>query len=161
MAEYGSKELKLTREFNAPRELVFKAWTDPEMLAKWWGPNGVTSPTSDVDLTVGGRIYIVMLAGAKLGELAGQRWPMEGVIEEVENPHKFVFRNQAVDENGTVLIDGRTTVTLEELGPDKTKMTLHVTAKGMAEVATQMLEGMTAGWTQSIEKLTKYLEELN
>jgi uncharacterized protein YndB with AHSA1/START domain len=160
MADYGSKELNLTREFNAPRELVFKAWTDPVMLAKWWGPNGVTNPTSEVDLKVGGRMYIVMLAGDELGDLAGQRWPMEGVIEEIDNPHKFVFRNQAVDENGNVLIDGHTTVTLEELGPDKTKMTLHVTAKGMAPMAPQMLEGMTAGWTQSIDKLSKYLETL-
>ena len=161
MADYGSKELNLTRELNAPLELVFKAWTDPEMLARWWGPSGVTNPEADVDLRVGGRIYIVMLAGEELGELAGQRWPMDGVIEEIENPHKFAFRNQAVDDNGKVLIDGRTTVILAEAGPNKTKMTLSVTARGMAEPAVQMLEGMTPGWTQSIDKLEKYLESLN
>jgi uncharacterized protein YndB with AHSA1/START domain len=161
MADYGSKELNLTREFNAPIELVFKAWTNPAMLAKWWGPDGVTNPESEVDLRVGGRMYIVMLAGEELGQLAGQRWPMEAVIEEIENPHKFVFKNQAVDTMGKVLIDGRTTVSLEEVGPNKTKMTLHVTAKGMAEPAVQMLEGMTPGWTQSIDKLDNYLESLN
>jgi uncharacterized protein YndB with AHSA1/START domain len=53
-------ELAITRIFDAPRELVFKAWTVPEMMAKWWGPKGVTNPICEVDAKVGGKIYIVI-----------------------------------------------------------------------------------------------------
>jgi uncharacterized protein YndB with AHSA1/START domain len=157
MNELGSKELTLTRIFDAPRGLVFKAWTDPKMLAQWWGPRGVTNPESEVDARVGGKIHIVMLAGKELGPLAGQRWPMQGVFREVSEPDKLVFTNQAIDEDGNVLIDGVTTVTLEDNGDGKTKLTLNVTATAKSPQAPQMLEGMNQGWTQSIDKLGEYL----
>jgi len=156
MADQLQKELTITRVFDAPRELVFKAWTDSEMLAKWWGPRGVTNPESDVEAHVGGKIRVVMLAGPEMGPLAGQRWPMEGMFEEFEAPSKLVFKNQAVDENGNVLIDGLTTVTFEEAG-GKTRMTMHTTAKGMVPQAEGMLAGMSDGWTQSIDKLAEFI----
>ncbi|HEX4775072.1 MAG TPA: SRPBCC domain-containing protein [Candidatus Saccharimonadales bacterium] len=156
MAE--SKELTLTRVFDAPRELVFKAWTDAEMLAKWWGPRGVTSPELEIDLRPGGTIRIVMLAGDELGELAGQRWPMQGTFKEIKAPEKLVFINQAVDEEGNVLIDGLTTVTFEEQG-GKTKLTMHAVAKPVATPAEQMLEGMTQGWSQSLDKLAELVNQ--
>jgi len=52
--------LTITRIFDAPRELVFKAWTDPKMLARWWGPHGFTNPVCEVDVRVGGGIRIHM-----------------------------------------------------------------------------------------------------
>lgn len=149
------KELTITRILNAPREKVWKAWTDPEELAKWWGPNGVTNPECSIDARVGGTIRVVMLAGPELGELAGQRWPMEGTFIEVTEPERLVFKSNAVTEDGRVLIEGVTTVTLtEEEG--KTRLTLHATAAGVAPEAPQMLAGMEAGWTQSIDKLAAY-----
>ena len=54
------RELVITRIFDAPRELVFQAWTDPEHLKKWWGPHGFTNPVCDVDLRLGGRWSILM-----------------------------------------------------------------------------------------------------
>ena len=156
MTEQPYKELTLTRELDAPRELVWRAWTDPELLAKWWGPRGVTNPEYKVDARVGGTMYVVMLAGEELGELAGQRWPMKGVFQEIQEPEKLVFTNQAIDEAGNVLIDGLTTVTLaEENG--KTKLTLTTTGKGLVPQASQMLEGMEAGWSQSLDKLSEIL----
>jgi uncharacterized protein YndB with AHSA1/START domain len=156
MADQLSRELTLTRVFDAPRELVFRAWTDPKMLAKWWGPQGVTNPECEVDGRVGGKIRVVMLAGAELGELAGQRWPMDGEFTVFDSPNKLAFRNQAVDLEGKVLIDGVTTVTFEAEGR-KTKMTLHTTAKGMVPQAAQMLAGMEAGWTQSLDKFSSLM----
>jgi uncharacterized protein YndB with AHSA1/START domain len=158
MTDDDIKELTITRTFDAPRELVFKAWTDPEMLAKWWGPRGVTNPVSEIDLRVGGTIYIVMLAGEEMGPLAGQRWPMKGIFQEIDEPGKIVFTNQAIDESGNVLIDGVTTVTLEEQD-GKTQLTLHATAKAMAPQAVEMIAGMNEGWTQSIDKLTELLKK--
>lgn len=151
MAE-NTKQLTLTRVFDAPRELVFKAWTDPGMVAQWWGPQGVTNPTCEIDAKVGGKLHIVMLAGEELGPMAGQRWPMRGVFQEIEEPERLVFVNQAVDENDNVLLDGITTVTFEEEN-GKTKLTMHAAVKGVSPQAPQMLAGMEAGWSQSLDKL--------
>jgi len=157
MAE-NERELTLVKEFDAPRELVWKFWTDPELLAKWWGPRGVTNPECEVDLRPGGTIRVVMLAGAELGELAGQRWPMQGTFKEVVEPEKLVFVNQALSEEGEVLIDGLTTVTFEEQG-GKTKMTLHTVARAVAPPAEQMIAGMNEGWSQSLDKLTELVNK--
>jgi uncharacterized protein YndB with AHSA1/START domain len=156
MADENIKELTLEKELDAPRELVWKAWTDPELLAKWWGPRGVTNPECEVDLRPGGTIRVVMLAGEELGEMAGQRWPMQGTFKEIKAPEKLVFLNQAVDEDGKVLIDGITTVTFEEKD-GKTKLTVHVTAKAMAPIAEQMIAGMNQGWSQSLDKLSELM----
>lgn len=157
MAIEVKKEITITRVFDAPRELVFKAWTDPELVAKWWGPYGVTNPVSKVDPKVGGDLHIVMLAGKELGDLAGQRWPMQGVFRELKEPERLVFTNQAVDDQGHVLIDGLTTVDLEVVDGDKTKLTMTTSGVGHTEQSAQMLEGMDHGWTQSIDKLESYL----
>ncbi len=149
-------EVTITRTFDAPRELVFKAWADPEMMAKWWGPKGVTNPTCEIDAKVGGRMHIVMLAGRELGPLAGQRWPMRGIFKEVKPPERLLFVNQAVDEDDNILIDALTTVTFEEEN-GKTKMTMKTTAKGVSTQAPKMLEGMEMGWSQSFDKLAENL----
>ena len=152
-----TKELTITRIFNAPRELVFKAWTDPKMMAKWWGPKGVSNPVCEIDAKVGGKIHIVMLAGKELGHLAGQRWPMKGTFQKIKSPERLVFINHAVDENDNVLIDGLTTVTFEE-EHGKTKMTMKTIAKGLSAQSPKMLEGMEAGWSQSFDKLANSLK---
>jgi len=153
-----TRELTLTRIFDAPRELVWRAWTDPQLVAKWWGPNGVTNPTCEIDVRVGGKIHIVMLAGEALGPLAGQHWPMRGEFTELVEPERLAFKNQAVDEHDVVLIDGITTVTFEEEN-GKTKMTMRTTASGVSPEAPQMLDGMEAGWTQSFDKLTEFISQ--
>ena len=61
------KELTITRIFDAPRAMVWKAWTDPRIVTKWWGPRGVTIPTCEVDVSRVGKINIVVLAGEELG----------------------------------------------------------------------------------------------
>ena len=155
----NEKEITIERVFNAPREKVWKAWTDPVELAKWWGPNGVTNPVCEVDARVGGAMHIVMLAGAELGSLAGQRWPTKGVIRELVAPERLVFSNNAVAEDGTILLEGETTVLLEDIGDGKTKLTLKARAKGAAPQAPQMLAGMEMGWTQSIQKLDALVRE--
>jgi len=158
MAEENERELTLTRIYDAPRELVWRFWTDPELLARWWGPRGVTNPESEVDLRPGGVIRIVMLAGEEMGPLAGQRWPMQGMFKEIVEPEKLVFANQAVDEAGNVLIDGMTTVTFEEQD-GKTRLTMQTRAKAVTPEAVPMIEGMTAGWTQSLDKLTEAIKQ--
>src|SRR5690348_15129681 len=107
-----NQELTLTRLYDAPLEKVWQAWTDPVQLAQWWGPNGVTNPTCEWDARAGGKINIVMLAGAELGELAGQEWPMTGEFNEVVQGQKLVYKASPI-MNGKPLMDTLTTVTFE------------------------------------------------
>src|ERR1700722_16372155 len=104
------KEITISRKLNVSPERAWKAWTDPKEIAEWWGPNGVTIPVCEIDVKVGGKLYIVMVAGKELGPMAGQRWPMQGIFKEVTPAEKLVFTNQAIDEAGTILLEGLTSV---------------------------------------------------
>ena len=144
------RELVLTRIFDAPRELVFAAWTEPKHLAQWWGPKSFTNPVCEVDLRVGGALKIVMRAPD------GAEHPMKGVFRDVTPPERLEFTNMAVDKDGATLLEGITTVTFAVLG-DKTKVTLNTRMMGKVAIAAMMLEGMEMGWTQSLDRLGDYL----
>ncbi len=158
MENQNKKELTITRVFDAPRELVWKAWTDPKMVTKWWGPRGVTTPTCELDARVGGKINIVMLAGKELGDFAGKEWPMTGTVQELTPPEKLVFASAALDDKMGILLETSTTLTLEKLG-EKTKMTLHIVVTKASPGSEFAIAGMEAGWTQSIDKLGEMLEK--
>lgn len=150
-------ELTLTRTFDAPRELVWKAWTDPMLLQKWWGPKGVTNPTCIWEAKPQGNIHIVMLAGEELGGLKGQEWPMTGMFQEVQKPEKLVYTANAI-VNGKPVLETLTTVTFEEhMG--KTKMTVHIVVTMTTPEAKGPLSGMEMGWNQQLDKLTEFLKK--
>ena len=144
------RELTITRVLAAPRELVFKAWTDPAHLARWWGPKGFTNPVCEVDARVGGALRIVMRSPD------GGEYPMKGEFREVVAPARLVFTNIAIDQDGSHMIEGLTTVTFAAQG-DKTLMTLHTRAVGVIALSAQMLDGMEEGWTESIDKLEAHV----
>ena len=155
------KYITLERQINAPRERVWSAWTNPEEVKQWWGPNGTTIPTCTMDVREGGELYIVMLAGEALGSMAGQEWPMSGVYTEVSAPEKLAFTNAPLDHDGNVLMTGTTTLVLEDLleGAENggTKLTVVTGAKGDTPGVEQMLGGMEQGWNEQLDKLLKYL----
>ena len=136
----------VTRVFDAPRALVFKAWTEPKHLAQWWGPQGFTNPVCEVDVRPGGAIRIVMRGPD------GVEYPMRGTFREVSEAERLVFTAVAEDAQGNRLLEAVTTVTFAEQG-GKTKLTLHARAVALVAAAAPMLEGMQAGWTQSLERL--------
>src|SRR4051794_38475868 len=87
--------LTLTRVFDAPRDLVWKAWTDPKQMAKWWGPHMFTNPVCEMDVKQGGAIRIHMQGPE------GPAMPMGGTFLEVVPPEKLVFSTNAFpDEKG-------------------------------------------------------------
>lgn len=154
------RELTITRIFDAPRELVFKAWTDPKLIAKWWGPRGVTNPVCEVDARLGGFIDIVMLAGKDLGDLEGQKWPMKGIFNEVIPSKRIVFTTTAIeDENGIPQLENKVTITLDDI-EGRTKMTIHIVVTKAGPGTEEKLSGMTVGWNQMIDKLGEELEKL-
>jgi uncharacterized protein YndB with AHSA1/START domain len=145
-APIAERELAITRTFEAPRELVFRMWTDPAHVARWWGPHHFTNPVCEVDARVGGAILIHMRAPD------GADHPMTGRFLEIAPPERLVFTTAVDSADGERLLEGHTTVTFAEHG-GKTTLTLNTRAVGFAAVAARMLEGMQAGWTQSLEKL--------
>jgi uncharacterized protein YndB with AHSA1/START domain len=73
------KELHFERSYPAPVDAVWRAWTEADRLRAWWGPDKTTVAECEVDPRVGGRIYVVTVAGEGMGKYAGTRWPMDGL----------------------------------------------------------------------------------
>ncbi len=148
---FPAGELVFTRIIRAPRELVFKAWTDPRMLSKWWGPNGFTNPVCELEAVPHGRIYIDMKSPG------GTLYPMDGEVLEIIPPEKLVFTSAALDQQQQRLLEVRNTLTLEETDGN-TRLSLHVKVSGMRPEGKQHLKGMTEGWSQSLERLINLVE---
>jgi uncharacterized protein YndB with AHSA1/START domain len=144
------RELVITRVFDAPRELVFKAWTDPKRLAQWWGPRGFTNPVCELDVRPGGALRIHMRGPN------GVVYPMRGVFREIVEPAQLSFTFTAEDAAGNALLEGLTTVTFAIDG-DKTKLTVQTRAVAKVAHAVAHLDGMEAGWTQSLGRLGEHV----
>jgi uncharacterized protein YndB with AHSA1/START domain len=148
-----ARELTITRTFDAPRALVWKAWTDPVHLAAWWGPAGFTNPVCKIDVRPGGAILIVMRAPD------GAEYPMRGIFQEIVEPERIVFSNFAVDDKDNPITDGLTTVTFTERD-GKTEMVLHTRVTALVPQAIPMIAGTEAGCTQGLERLANMLATL-
>ena len=148
---YALDELTITRIINAPVELVFKAWTDEKMLAKWWGPHGCTNPVCQWDAQPGGRIYIEMKASD------GTIYPMDGEMHEIVPSGKIRFTSAALDENNHRLFEVMNTVTMVA-DNDKTRLTLHITVSNIKPGGEQYIKGINTGLSQSIERLINLVE---
>ena len=142
----SDREIVISRVFDAPRELVFKAWTDPKHVAKWWGPKNFTNIVDTWDARPNGSIRLKMLTQS------GFSHPMTGTFHEVVPPERLVFTAVAEDDAGNRLLESFTIVTFADEG-GKTKLTVHASAVGIAPIAAQMLQGMEQGWSQSLERL--------
>jgi uncharacterized protein YndB with AHSA1/START domain len=144
------REVVITRRIAAPRALVFRAFTEPTHLRRWWGPHGFTAPECEVDLRIGGALYIVMQGPD------GRRRPMTGVIEELDPPARFAYRFEAHLDDGGPALRGRNALHLTE-SEGQTELTITARAEGLIPQAAMMLAGMEAGWTQSLDKLAQTL----
>ena len=136
--------------FDAPRELVFKAWTDPERLKRWWGPKNFTNPVCEIDLRPGGAIRIHMRGPD------GTVYPMTGVFQEIVEPERLVFTSAALDQEGNPPFEVLNTVTFAEQG-GKATQTLQARVVKRTAKAAPYLAGMEAGWTQTLERLEAYV----
>jgi len=152
------KEVRFERIFDAPIETVWNAWTNPDMLKKWWGPDNVTIPECEIDLQVGGKIYIVMEAGEAMGPYKGTLWPMLGEFTVVEPNNHLAYHVKAWTKGAeeTTEIDQDTGITFEAQG-DKTKVNLVARINKIGPDAKMAAEGMQYGFTQQLDKLVKFL----
>jgi uncharacterized protein YndB with AHSA1/START domain len=145
-----SREVSITRLFDAPRELVFRCFTDAEHIATWWGPEGFTAPECASDPRPGGKLRIVMRGPD------GAEFPVDATYLEVEAPTRLVIESNAVGPDGAVLLEAINTVTLVERD-GATEVTVHARATALVSEAAAMLVGMDAGWTQSLQCLDDVL----
>jgi uncharacterized protein YndB with AHSA1/START domain len=150
------QELVLTRILGAPRSLVFKAWTDVNQMARWWGPRGFTNPVCELDVRPGGLIRIDMRGPN------GTIYPMKGVFHEIVEPERLVFTSTALeDEHGKPLLEILNTITFEDFN-GLTKLTMHARLVSkdfqLTPQVLAALSGMEQGWSESLYRLA---DELN
>jgi uncharacterized protein YndB with AHSA1/START domain len=156
-------EFKIIRVFNAPQEMVFRAWTDPKYVKQWWGPAQFTSPYCKIDFRVGGRFHFCMQAPN-----GDQYWNI-GTYKEIVVPEKIVSVMQFSDKDGNILpashhflksdfpdemID---VVTFESLEGNKTKLTL---CRNHSEDLANKF-GEIQGWNQSLDKFAETVGRVN
>ena len=148
-----TREVTLTRIIDAPRALVWAAWTEPKHMAQWWGPHQFTNPVCEMDVRPGGKMLIHMKAPD------GTVYPMTGTFTEVVKPERLVFKAFAESIDGTKYLESVTEVTFEEQD-GRTQLTVNAKARGLHPMAPQMLAGMDAGWAQSLERLAELVMQL-
>jgi uncharacterized protein YndB with AHSA1/START domain len=146
----NDSELVITRVFNAPQALVFAAWTEPQHLARWSGPEGFTSENSTMDLREGGRYRACLRAPD------GEVHVVVGVYKAIEPPHRLVMTHAWEDAQGRPGPETLVTVTLSEESPGRTRM--HFRQTGFDSVPSR--DGHGEGWSSSFERLQAHLESV-
>ena len=152
------RELDFERSYPAPIAVVWDAWTRPEMLREWWGPENTTITDCEVDLHVGGRIYIVMEADAGMGKYQGTRWPLEGTFSLIEAHNRLAYRARSwtEGEEDTSRIEHVNELTLSE-DRGKTVVHLRIEIIEISSGAKMAAFGMKWGYKAQLDKLEAYL----
>ena len=145
------------REFDAPRDLVFSAWTDPKHLAQWWGPNGFTTTTSSFDMRPGG-VWRFVMHGPD-----GRDYQNRITFEEVVPPSRIVYRHVGNEDGGGEDVEPvqfRQTVTFEDLG-GRTRITWRGEFPSAAERDRVIKEyGADKGLAQTLARLELHISNM-
>ncbi len=152
-AEPGKQELFVTREFDAPRELVFKAHTDPEIYAQWLGPRELTTIFETFEPVSGGRWCFVQK------DKEGHEFKFHGVTHDVTPPERIIgtFEFDGLPESVHVLLE---TTTFEELPGNRTRLTAHSVFQSVEDRDGMIAAGMERGVVEGYEYLDEILEKV-
>ena len=144
----GDRELLVTRSFNAPPRVVFKAWSQPDLFRRWWVPKGapMTLLACEMDVRTGGKYRLEFEAG-------GETMAFYGKYLDVVPDKRIVWTNDESDEEGAV-----TTVTFEDRD-GKTLLTFHELYPS-AEALEEAMQGSAAGLPQQLDQLDELLSTL-
>jgi len=143
-------EFVITREYAAPRDLVWQACTQPHHLAQWWGPKGFSAPVCEWDARPGGKIFVIMRGPD------GTDYPMGGEVRDVVAPELMVSITGALDGDGNYLFQFLHTLTLIERD-GKTKLMMHSRVINATPGAGKYIGGFETGMTLSLERLGGHL----
>ena len=161
------RAILITRTFNAPRDLVWQAWTDPKHMAQWWGPRGFTNPVCEMDVQPGGIWRIVMRSPE------GVDYAMKSVFVKVEPPERLVYVmdcsdhpiewhdlvNPNRDKSQKPRLECVQTVTFEDIG-GKTKLTIRMDLESASIRDAMVKMGANQGWSGSLDKLAERLSQI-
>ena len=157
-----TERMVVTRVFDAPRELVWKAYTDPDYVMQWWGPKGFTAPVCQMDFRVGGKYLLCMRSPD------GQEFWNGGEYHEIVPHEKIVSSMYFADSKGNkvqpahygieheAIDDAYDVVTFEDLGNGRTKLTFV----GNETMENAKDSGQLEGWNQILDKLAAVLDGL-
>ena len=154
IAEPGKQDVYIIREFDAPRELVFKAHEDPELIRQWLGPKDRVMKIDYYNSTSGGS-YRYSIHNKNGKEIAA----FNGAIHEVTAPERIIqtFEFEGLPERGHVTLD---TMTFEKLPGNRTKVTTHSLCRTQSDRDAMMQSGMETGVNEGYEKLDEILKNL-
>jgi uncharacterized protein YndB with AHSA1/START domain len=152
-AEPGKQELFITREFDAPRELVFKAHTDPKLYVQWIEPRRLTTTLLKFEPRSGGMWRYVSK------DKDGNEYAFHGVYHEVLAPERLIdtFEFEGLQEKGHVNLE---TLRLEEMPGGRTKLTIQVVFQSIADRDGMLQGGMEEGLNESHDRLEELLEKM-
>jgi uncharacterized protein YndB with AHSA1/START domain len=153
--------LEITRVFDAPRELVWRAWTEPELVKRWWGPEYFTCPFARIDLRVGGKYLFCMRSSD------GKDYWSTGVYREIVPPERIVCTDSFADEKGNVVPASYYGM----VAPYPLELLLRVSFEARAGKTESTLrhtdfppgserDNARDGWSTSLDKLAGLLAEL-
>lgn len=148
--EQDPRSLIATRVIDAPRELVFEAWTDPKHLAQWWGPDGFTTTTRSFDMRPGG-VWRFVMHGPD-----GRDYQNRITYDEIVRPERIVYRHGGGEDVEPVQFE--VTVTFEDLGNRKTRLTMRGQFPSAAERERVIKEyGADKGMVQTLARLIAHV----
>ena len=158
-----NKRLIIEREFDGPRDKVWKAYTDKGTFEKWWGPEGWETTTKEFNFTSGGRVHYGMkCVDENQGDWFGQSSWGVMIIDDVDAPNKFVYKDYFSDENGTLNQDMPVlSITNEfvELDGGRSKLVSTSQADSAEQIEELIKMGMLEGFTSQLTKLDAMLAE--
>jgi len=166
--EESKKQIIVERIFNAPREKVWEAWTTPEIVKQWWGPEHFTAPSIKIDFQVGGK-YIYAMHGPKGTEFDKDMYSA-GEFKEIVPMERLVVTDYFSDEQGNKMSaqeqglpegmpsEMEVVVLFEDVEDGKTKLSIVYTAENEAMYEAMVKSGMKEGWSTSLDKMAKIVE---
>lgn len=152
-AEPGKQEIFITREFDAPRELVYKAFTDPELIPRWLGPRELTLKIDKYEMREGGYWRFVH------ADPAGNEFGFHGVTHELAAPERIIrtFEFEGLPERGHVVLE---TAEFEALADGRTRLTTQSVFRSVADRDGMVQSGMERGVMDSHDRLDEIFAEL-
>lgn len=150
LAEPGKQEMRISREFDAPRELVFKAFIDPELLPQWWGPRRLTTEVDTLDARPGGQWRFINRTAE------GTEFAFHGVYHEILAPERIIdtFEFEGLPETGHVTLE---TLKLEALPGGRTRLTAQSVFQSVTDRDDALQSGMEEGVNDSYDRLAELL----
>jgi uncharacterized protein YndB with AHSA1/START domain len=163
------RTFEIVREFAAPRDLVWTAWTKPEHVAQWWGPKGWDIPVCEMDVRPGGAWRLHM---RDMSDPTGAEGPIKGTFGEIVKPERLVMildMSEQSDEwhdlvnpgwdraKGHPAMNMEQTTFFEDLGGNRTRLTIRIRVESDELMDRMKGLGMNEGWSQTLDKMADTL----